>query len=1154
MYLDQLSSGSNARLKQILLILENVHGVNMNINWKSPDLLEFLEECKEDWTVYRDKIISESTFNSYQQNPAYTKAMLILEAVHIMLTEIAPKRQRRTKTQESIESMETTMQAPKPTFASQLSDIAAKVPQNSQQATAFSNALAAISDKLANKGAAFSTSASDMDPTEKSIISWIRSLPRPVNVSNMIQDGIAKFGDSLLSARNARLSRMPQVDEEMQSNALGKLVKLGSDMIDYSERARPANNQEMAMMNAFSRVGDKLKNMGTAFGPSSLSDNEKKIVRFFQTKQKTAGQETPSVDIMAATNEHGATTPGMTNVTEVWPFKKKPQVKVTQISPPTPSQLAAKNPQQKGVQVRQIKPGELEKERELEIPAYLRRGSMKEGMCPHCHKDPCVCESISNDRDHDGDADFADIMIARMVKSGVPQHVAIQKVKNKSYNKESTIAENDMMHATTAPVQNKAIGQAHHYEYQASMARSELYRNAKYAMSMMQQVDPNGEVPPWIAASLTKASNLLDKVFHYLDYYKTFEPDQLPEEIGDQTEPGETSGGVTRQNLLMVIEYSQKLFNMIKPGDKLEGWVAMKLTTASECISSCKHYMDYVQFEKHALDDHFHEGKKAKKLSVEESRILAETEDLEKASTIINAKGISSKVQDIAEKVATLSVDELMPLVDVMREQFGPEVASGFNTTVKGALESLLDAATKTKEDLDGAITSLQSGNVPAQQTDIEKAGPEPSGEKTAPEDDSDIAADLASSTGDKDAPGEEPLGRAKKDELAETLSVGMKVNVTNPKATPRHLITKIDGEKITIKQPDGKEGTFPKARILKANPNLTEGKKPDFLDVDKDGNKKEPFTKAIKDKKKSKKVNEAAQKCMECGSGTYMEGKDGKMRCDECGHIMIAEAKKWIQKAIKKPGALHKQLGVPAGEKIPAGKLKAAAKKGGKLGQRARMAMTLKKMHETEIVQEVSPPGKEAEKWIKANKKRFIDQYGEKKGEQVLYAKAWKQFGESVNYKLAEETISDTKKLISNLESQLQIHKKVFAKSLQEGQTTDPLKLGYGLEGDAILLKIKNLNKKISEAKSIMRHELHEGVIGMIKQIELLNKGGELSNLKNSTPYGVIYQTSSGRKSKKMFENIETRNYWLDLKGNTIANVRLIDPETFDKAINSLA
>ena len=54
---------------------------------------------------------------------------------------------------------------------------------------------------------------------------------------------------------------------------------------------------------------------------------------------------------------------------------------------------------------------------------------------------------------------------------------------------------------------------------------------------------------------------------------------------------------------------------------------------------------------------------------------------------------------------------------------------------------------------------------------------------------------------------------------------------------------------------------------------------------------------------------------------------------------------KRWIQGAIKKPGALRKSLGVKKGQKIPASKLNAAAKKGGKLGQRARLAKTLKKM-----------------------------------------------------------------------------------------------------------------------------------------------------------------------------------------------------------------
>ena len=50
-----------------------------------------------------------------------------------------------------------------------------------------------------------------------------------------------------------------------------------------------------------------------------------------------------------------------------------------------------------------------------------------------------------------------------------------------------------------------------------------------------------------------------------------------------------------------------------------------------------------------------------------------------------------------------------------------------------------------------------------------------------------------------------------------------------------------------------------------------------------------------------------------------------------------------WIKGAIKKPGALHKELGVPEGKKIPAKKLAKAAKAGGKEGKRARLAETLK-------------------------------------------------------------------------------------------------------------------------------------------------------------------------------------------------------------------
>ena len=56
--------------------------------------------------------------------------------------------------------------------------------------------------------------------------------------------------------------------------------------------------------------------------------------------------------------------------------------------------------------------------------------------------------------------------------------------------------------------------------------------------------------------------------------------------------------------------------------------------------------------------------------------------------------------------------------------------------------------------------------------------------------------------------------------------------------------------------------------------------------------------------------------------------------------------AEKWIAKAIKKPGSLRKSLRVKKGKTISVTKLKVASKKPGKMGKRARLATTLRKMH----------------------------------------------------------------------------------------------------------------------------------------------------------------------------------------------------------------
>jgi hypothetical protein len=55
-----------------------------------------------------------------------------------------------------------------------------------------------------------------------------------------------------------------------------------------------------------------------------------------------------------------------------------------------------------------------------------------------------------------------------------------------------------------------------------------------------------------------------------------------------------------------------------------------------------------------------------------------------------------------------------------------------------------------------------------------------------------------------------------------------------------------------------------------------------------------------------------------------------------------MAQKKLNISKAIKRPGGLHKSLGIPQDEKIPLDKAEAAADKKGLVGQQARFYLNV--------------------------------------------------------------------------------------------------------------------------------------------------------------------------------------------------------------------
>jgi hypothetical protein len=169
--------------------------------------------------------------------------------------------------------------------------------------------------------------------------------------------------------------------------------------------------------------------------------------------------------------------------------------------------------------------------------------------------------------------------------------------------------------------------------------------------------------------------------------------------------------------------------------------------------------------------------------------LLKEDANLDKAQTLLAAKDITDRLQKMAEDAAKMAVDDLMPLVDTMKDQFGLESATAFNNVVKQQLQTVLDSIIAAKDATDNAINTMETGGMPAAPSDIGQPLPpmggatsvaapamapegEPApgmGAEPGAEGEIDFEKEFAASPATS-GPEEEPLGRARKD-VAETLN-----------------------------------------------------------------------------------------------------------------------------------------------------------------------------------------------------------------------------------------------------------------------------------------------------------------------------------------------------------------------------------------------
>ena len=314
--------------------------------------------------------------------------------------------------------------------------------------------------------------------------------------------------------------------------------------------------------------------------------------------------------------------------------------------------------------------------------------------------------------------------------------------------------------------------------------------------------------------------------------------------------PDDREAAMARADLYKLANYSMKLFKMIQDGDQLEGWVQAKITKSADYIASVYHFMEYeMKFseygEKLETADMYSESVKREfKRKLTEAKVKLEKlkeknqKDLDEGwedMMAANKKAASEKGTGKFDKKTTSTGTQYTRKSSTFSDGGDDKDTKKAKAKAKKTDEGIKDIAKKAmgavKKAGSKALDTLGHGSdedlIKGMQ---KKAGMPQTGKKPMAVQNEGSKPDFLDM--DKDGNKKEPMKKAVADKkkTTEALKGGQK---------------KLDVDK------DGKleKSDFAKLRSSKG---VKEAAKPDFLDMDKDGNKKEPMKKAVADKKKN--------------------------------------------------------------------------------------------------------------------------------------------------------------------------------------------------------------------------------------------------------------------------------------------------------------
>lgn len=326
--------------------------------------------------------------------------------------------------------------------------------------------------------------------------------------------------------------------------------------------------------------------------------------------------------------------------------------------------------------------------------------------------------------------------------------------------------------------------------------------------------------------------------------------------------PDDQEAAMARADLYKMANYSFKLFKMIRDGDQLEGWVQAKITKSADYIASVYHYLEYeMKFSEY--------GSK-----IENSDMYTEAVRKEFKKKLTEAKVKLEKLKEKNQKDLDETFDDKAKVGDKKKTRTGELEKT--STGVKHTNTSYKDDGDSEEKSGKGVKSHAKGQSAAEKKSQAPKLKQSPKSAKTWGMKDNEkfdnrdkevkegmapMNPDGASAPPPKGKDGQYPVvtsgphkGKRWSAKTPGPTNPAMKESAGKKECPPMSHVKKMcqDGKSVTEickMHPDCDQQEL-KQMVADCKKKLSEGSKPDFLDMDKDGNKKEPMKKAVADKK----------------------------------------------------------------------------------------------------------------------------------------------------------------------------------------------------------------------------------------------------------------------------------------------------------------